>query len=112
MSDSIEERMLHAAGIVDLHFDMLMDLYEKRDRRSVLASDFLEEFRAGGISVVGSAIYIEEHYLAEALRVGLDQIARLYREVEQTKDFAICKTRDDIALARERNQIAMSSRVL
>ena len=31
---SIEERIeqLHADGIVDLHFDMPMDLYEKRNR--------------------------------------------------------------------------------
>jgi membrane dipeptidase len=109
VTDSVEERIerLHAGGIVDLHFDLLMDLYEKRDRRHVLATEFLDEFRAGGISVVGSAIYIEEQYLAEALRVGLDQIARLYREVEQTKEFAICKTRDDIARVRERNQIAL-----
>ena len=40
---SIEARIdrLHADGIVDLHFDMPMDLYEKRDRTNVLATDYL-----------------------------------------------------------------------
>src|ERR1051326_1000272 len=98
MADSIEQRIerLHAGGIVDLHFDLLMDLYEKRDRRDVLATDFLDEFRAGGIGVVGAAIYLEDHYLSEmGLRVALDQIARLYREVEHTNEFAICKSCED-----------------
>jgi len=110
MADSIEQRIerLHAAGIVDLHFDLLMDLYEKRGCSNVLAIDFLEDFRAGGIGVVGAAIYIEEHYLPEmALRVGLDQIARLYREVEQTEEFTVCKKYEEIVGARERNQIAL-----
>jgi membrane dipeptidase len=109
MAESIEERIerLHAVVIVDLHFDLLMDLYEKRDRTNVLATDFLDQFRAGGIGVIGVAIYLEEHYLREALRVALGQIARLYCEVEQRKEFAICKTCDDIARARERNQIAL-----
>ena len=49
MADSIEQRIerLHAAGIVDLHFDLLMDLYEKRGCSNVLAIDFLEDFRVG-----------------------------------------------------------------
>src|SRR5256885_2356340 len=61
---SIDERIerLHAYGIVDLHFDMLMDLYEKRDRTSVLATDYLPELEAGGIGVLGAAIYIEDRY--------------------------------------------------
>ena len=48
----IEERIdrLHAGGVVDLHFDLLMDLYEKRDRENVLESDFLPELETGNIS--------------------------------------------------------------
>ena len=34
---------LHAHGIVDLHFDLPMDLYEKRNRKNVLETDFLPE---------------------------------------------------------------------
>ena len=107
---SIEERIdrVHSRGIVDLHFDMLMDLYEKRDRTNVLATDYLDELRKGGVGVVAAAIYIEDRYLPEmALRVGLDQIARLEREVDQSEDFAICKSHEEIVRARQSNKVAL-----
>ena len=107
--ESIEARIdrLHATGIVDLHLDLLMDLYEKRNRKNVLAKDFLPEFEAGGIGVLGAAIYIEDRHLPElALPVALDQIARLYAEVDRSKRFAICKTRQEIVRARAAGNIA------
>ena len=106
----IEERIdrLHAQGLVDLHFDLLMDLYEKRDRTDVLTSEFLPEFEAGNMGVLGAAIYIEDRYLPEmALRVALDQIARLYAEVEMSDRFAICKSYQEILRAREAGKIAL-----
>src|SRR6266487_3594822 len=106
----IDERVerLHAHGIVDLHFDMLMDLYEKRDRANVLAADYLNELEAGGIGVLGAAIYIEDHYLPEtALRVALDQIAQAYAGAEECKRFAICKSYREIVEARKLGKIAL-----
>jgi membrane dipeptidase len=108
--DLIEERIerLHSHGIVDLHFDMLMDLYEKRDRTNVLATAYLSELEAGGISVLGAAIYIEDRYLPEtALRVALGQIAQAYAEAEQCKRFVICKSYRDIVEARKLGKIAL-----
>lgn len=108
--EAVEQRIrrLHANGIVDLHFDLLMDLYEKRDRTNVLTTEFLPELEAGDIGVVGTAIYIEDHYLPEmALRVGLDQIARLYAEVGQSDRFAICKSHNEILHARKNGKIAL-----
>jgi len=110
MKESIEERIdrLHAGGIVDFHFDLLIDLYEKRDRQGVLVSHFLPEFEAGDIGVLGVAIYVEDRYLPEmGLRVALDQVARLYAEVEQTKRFAVCKTFAEIEQARAANKIGL-----
>src|SRR2546427_7090735 len=107
---SIQQRTdrLHAGGIVDFHFDLLIDLYEKRDRPGVLVSHFLPEFEAGDIGVLGVAIYVEDRYLPEmGLRVALDQVARLYAEVEQTNRFAICKTFAEIEQARAANKIAL-----
>ncbi len=69
---SIEERIdrLHADGIVDLHFDLPMDLYEKRDHANVLSTDYLPELEAGGVGVLGAAIYIEDRYMPEmSLRI-------------------------------------------
>jgi membrane dipeptidase len=99
---------LHAFGLVDLHFDLLMDLYEKRGRSNVLTTEFLPEFEAGNIGVLGVAIYIEDRYLPEmALRVALDQIARLYAEVAMSDRFAICKSREEILRARDAGKIAL-----
>ncbi len=82
---SIEQRIdrLQAGGVIDMHFDLLMDLYEKRGRENVLENEFLAEIEAGNIGVVGAAIYIEGRYQTDMeLRVALDQIARLYAETQ------------------------------
>ncbi len=109
-NDELKMRIdhLHAPGIVDMHYDLLMDLYEKRDRKGVLEADYLADFRAGGIGVVAAAIYLEDKYLPEmGLRVALDQIALLYREVARSADFAICRTYREIDAARKANKIAL-----
>ena len=107
---SIEERIerLQAGGIIDLHFDLPMDLYEKRQRKNVLETEFLPEFEAGNIGVVGVAIYIEDRYLPDTgLRVALDQIARLYAETQACQQFAICKNYREIQQARAKRKIAL-----
>src|SRR5437667_3463529 len=107
---SIEERIdrLHADGIVDLHFDMPMDLYEKRGRKNVLETEFLPELDAGNIGVVGVAIYIEDRYMPEmGLRVGLDQISRIYAEAEESGRFVVCKSYQEICDAHKARKIAL-----
>jgi membrane dipeptidase len=109
-SNEIEERVqrLHQHGLVDLHFDLPMDLYEKRARQNVLATDFLPDLEAGDIGVLGVAIYLEDRYLPEmGLRVALDQIARLYAEVDQSDRFAICQDNQAILRARAEGKIAL-----
>jgi membrane dipeptidase len=109
MSETIEARIerLQSGGIIDMHFDLPMDLYEKRQRRNILETEFLPEFEAGNISVVGAAIYIEDRYLPQnGLRVALDQIARLYAETAASDRFAICKSYREIQAARETGKIA------
>jgi len=108
--ESTEQRVdrLQASGIIDLHFDLPMDLYERRDHENLLKSEFLSDLDAGSIDVVGVAIYIEDRYLPEAgLRVALDQIARLYAETEACDRFAICKSYREIQKAREAGKIAL-----
>jgi len=119
MNEPIEERIARrqTGGIVDMHFDLPMDLYEKRERRDVLETEFLPEFEAGNISVVGAAIYIEDRYLTatgrtrrgeppNGLRIALDQIARLYAETATSDRFAICKSYREIKAAGEMGKIA------
>jgi membrane dipeptidase len=119
IEQSIEERIerLQVGGIIDMHFDLPMDLYEKRERRDVLETEFLPEFETGNVSALGAAIYIEDRYLSaigrtrrgepqNGLRVALEQIARLYAETTASERFAICKTYREIQEARETGRIA------
>src|ERR1043165_8095529 len=109
-NESIEKHIdrLHFNGLVDLHFDLPMDLYEKRARPDMLSSHYLPEFEAGNIGVVGAALYVEDRYLPEmGLRVALDQVAQLYSEVENSDRFAICRTNQEIKRARKENKIAL-----
>jgi membrane dipeptidase len=99
---------LQAGGIIDLHFDLLMDLYEKRQHKNVLETEFLPDLEAGNIGVVGVAIYIEDRYLPdEGLRVALDQIARLHAEAQGCQQFVISKNYRDMQKAREDGKIAL-----
>ncbi len=107
---SIEQRIdrLQAGGVIDMHFDLPMDLYEKRERKDVLETEFLSELEAGDMGVVGVAIYIEDRYLPDTgLRVALDQIARLFVETQACQRFAICKSYHDIENARKEGKIAL-----
>ena len=108
--DNVDARVesLHNHGLVDMHYDLLMDLYEKRHRQDVIKSDHLPNLQAGDIGVLAAAIYIQGNYLPEmGLRVALDQIARLYAEVDESADLKICRTYPDILQACQADQIAV-----
>jgi membrane dipeptidase len=109
-SESREQRIarLHGEGIVDLHFDLPMFLYDYRERENVLADDFLAEFEAGEIGTVAAAIYIEDQYLpGRALEVALAQVARTYIEVERCHRFALCRSYAEIKRARDDKKIGL-----
>ena len=89
-----------------MHFDLPMDLYEKRAQPNVLATEFLPEFDTGGMGIIGAALYIEDRYLPErGLQVALDQIARLYTEAEQSKRCVVCRTHEEIARTLDSKKI-------
>src|SRR5262249_42361879 len=109
-NESIDQRIkrLHSNGVIDLPFDLPMDLYEKRNQPDPLTSHYLPEFEAGDMGVIGAAVYIEDRYMPElGLRVGLDQISRVYAEVEKTDRFVVCKTYGEIVKARAAGKIVL-----
>jgi membrane dipeptidase len=108
VANTIEERInrLHQNGVIDMHFDLPMDLYEKRAQPNILATEFLPEFEAGGMGIIGAALYIEDRYLPErGLQVAVDQIARLYTEADQSKRCVVCRTHDEIVRALDSKKI-------
>ena len=99
---------LHAPGLVDLHFDLPMDLYEKRDHKGVLKSEFLPQFEAGDIGVIGVALFIEDRYLPDkAKQVAETQLNLLRAEVDGCSQFTTCRTYDEIRKAHESGKIAL-----
>ncbi len=110
MPNSIETRItrLHSRGLVDLHFDLPMDLYEKRGVPHVLTTQFLPQLEAGDIGVLAAAIFIEDRYLPDkALSVALGQIARLYAETEDSGRVVVCKSHEEMTGARAAGKIAL-----
>ena len=96
--------------VVDLHFDLLLDLYEKRvvkrEPAGVLGRDFWQQLHDGGIGLVGAAIFLDDRYLPElALRVALDQIALLHEEVAHDPRFTVCRSSAEIEAARADGRI-------
>jgi membrane dipeptidase len=108
--NAMDERVarLQAHGLIDLHFDLPMDLYEKRHERDVLAREFLPQFEAGNIAVLAAAVFIEDRYLPDqALPVALDQVACLKAEAERSGRVVICKSFPEIEAARAVDKVAM-----
>lgn len=108
--ESVDERIaqLHRDRIVDLHFDLPLGLYLKRDRRKIIASDFLPEFQAGDVGLLGVAIYIEDKDVPQhSLRVALDQVALLSEEVAATPQLALCRSFVEIEAASRAGRIGL-----
>ena len=80
----------------------------KNEIGDMFSNRFAAEFEAGEMGIIGAAIYVEDNYLPEmGLQVALDQIARLYAEVDDTNQFAICKSYREIDDARAKKKIAL-----
>lgn len=98
---------LHAGGLVDMHFDLPLGLQWKGEDKNVIAKEFLPEFVAGDMGVLGVAIYVEDRFLDKALNVALSQVARLHAGVENAERLVICRTFEEISDARANGRIAL-----
>jgi len=92
-----------------MHFDLPLDLYDRREQRGQLRDEYVPELRAGGVGLIGAALFIEDRHLPElGLRVALDQVARLYEEVAlAADDVAICRSYAEIEQARAAGKIGV-----
>ncbi len=109
-SNNVEERIdrLQRGGVIDMHFDLPLGLFWNRDRRGVVAQDFLAQFQAGNAQLLGVAVYAEDKYLPDqALRVTLDQVALLRVEIERTPELMLCTTFAEIERAGVEKRIAL-----
>jgi membrane dipeptidase len=102
-----EIERLHSGGVVDMHFDLPLGLQWKGRDPDVMAKEFLPDFMAGDIGVLGVATYVEDEYLDKAATVALGQVARLYHGVAASDAFALCKTWKEIQGARKNHRVAL-----
>lgn len=94
--------------LIDLHFDLPLGLFLERERREVIASDFLPGFEAGNIGLLGVALYVQERDLPErGLETALEQVALLYRELETNERLTLCKTFAEIEAAEAAGRIGL-----
>lgn len=97
--------------IIDGHFDLLVDVYEKRKkgRKNVILEDHYPKFKEGGFNVIVSSLFIEEKYIPEmALRNALDQISSLYYEIEESNGkIMLCKNVEDILYAVNNDKLGI-----
>lgn len=108
--DARVRRLQH--DVVDLHFDLLLDLYERRVNKyeevGVLGREFWQQFHEGGIGLVGAAIFLDDKYLPElALRVAIDQLALLHEEVAHDPRFVVCRNSVEIEAAHAEGRIGI-----
>jgi len=86
--------------VVDAHFDLAMDLQDKRDRgqNDVLRREHLPGFKQGKLNLVVSSIFLRDRYLPEmALRKALTQISILKQE--------LAKLEGEIMLVTDRDSL-------
>jgi len=99
---------LHADRLIDMHFDLPLSLFLSRPRQHVIGTDFLPEFEAGDIGLLGVALYVEDKHLGErALQVALEQVALLKAELLSAPQFVLCRTFAEIERARAEGRIAL-----
>src|SRR3981081_945215 len=108
-ANEIEEHVsrLPAGRLIDMHFDLPLALFWNQTRKNVIATDFLPEFEAGDIGLLGVATYVEDKHLSDPLRVARDQVARVYAELETNPRLVLCKSFADIQRAQNEGQIGL-----
>lgn len=91
-----------------MHFDLPLGLLWQQQRRNIVARDFLPQFQAGNIGLLGVAVYLEDEDVgADALRIALDQVALLQREIETTPQLTLCRSFTDIRAAERSRSIGL-----
>ena len=94
--------------VLDAHSDMLNDVLPKRSsgRKNVIDEDWLPVMKKGGIDARVAAIFSGKDYVPElALRRGLDLVAALYEELNESSSLVLCTKFGDIERAKEEGKI-------
>lgn len=110
--DGVDERALRihrAAVVVDGHSDVFCDVANRRavGETAVLARRHVPDWRAGGVDVVLTTLYVEEEHKPDrALRRAVALLGAALNDIAETPAVALCRTRTELDAAREAGRIA------
>lgn len=97
--------------IIDAHLDLLFDVDLKRrmGQSKVIESQYLPDFKEGGVNLIISSIYIDDIFVPEmALRKALNQIGALYSELDESPDkIMLCKSFKDIEKSIDEEKVGI-----
>ena len=94
----------------DAHLDLAFDLEKQRayGKTKVLERDYLPGFRAGGVGLVVSSLFVENMFVPEmALRMALRQVSALKADIAECPEFEFCVTYAQVEEAQARGRIAV-----
>lgn len=104
-------RLLHRKfPAADAHLDLAGELLFRvqNGEENPLRMHYLGNFRAGGLNVVVSSVYIRNEELPETgLRAALDQISVLLDQIDRNEEFLLIRTADDLRRAIREDRIGI-----
>jgi membrane dipeptidase len=109
MGDDRGRRLHFAVTVVDAHSDVFCDVADRRMRgeTGVLSRLHVPAWRAGGVNMVLTTLYVEEEHKPDrALRRAMTLLGSALNDIAETPDIALCRTRAEIDAALARGQIA------
>src|SRR6476620_3744304 len=109
MSDEVGRALHFAATVVDGHSDVFCDVANRRlvGETHVLDRLHVPAWRAGGVNVVLTTLYVEEEHKPDrALRRAITLLGAALNDIAETPEVALCTTRAAIDAAVARGQIA------
>ena len=109
MGDDLGRRLHFASTIVDGHSDVFCDVADRRMRGEtrVLSRLHVPAWRAAGVNVVLTTLYVEEEHKPDrALRRAMTLLGAALNDIAETPEIAHCRTRAEIDTALARGQIA------
>lgn len=104
------ERLHRDLPVADAHLDLAGELLFRvqNGEENPLRKHYLDNFRAGGLNVVVSSIYLRNEELPEAgLRSALDQISVLMESIGRNEEFALIRTAEDMEAVIRENRIGI-----
>ena len=97
--------------VADAHYDLLNFVASKRiekKRTGVIAADYLDSFRAGGVDLLICSLFLDDCHVPEmALRRALDQISCLHEEMDESGELALCRSTSEIKAAKAAGKLAI-----